>query len=293
MIRGTASLRAGDGNVMTSETAQFVSYGSGEPYETLIVEVEDRVATVTLNRPERGNALNATLHAELGDFWEGAREDDDIWCVIITGAGRRHFCTGADMREAASGAEGRVGQRRVYGLPWPYRFYKPIITALNGTTAGGGLLFVWESHIVIAADHVDFLEPHLSVSQLPAGEIYGLADAGLPWPVALRMALMGTAGERVSAQRMYDLGLVTEIVPYEQLLERAREIADIVMQMSPLVTRLLLEGAWRMRDGSLGPSESSRWAHDEQQARGLRDSEDATEGPRAFVEKRRPVWTGR
>ena len=278
---------------MTSGTKRFVSYETGQPYETLLVDVEDRVATVTLNRPERGNALDATLHADLGDFWKGAREDDDIWCVIVTGAGRRHFCTGADMREAASGAEGRIGERRVSGLPWQYQFYKPIICALNGTTAGGGLLFAWESHIVIAADHVDFLEPHLSVSQLPAGEIFGLADAGLPWPVALRMALMGTAGERVSAQRMYDLGIVTELVPYERLMERAREIADIVMQMSPVTTRLLLEGAWRMRDQSIGVSEASRWAHDQQRERGLRESEDAKEGPRAFVEKRRPVWTGR
>ncbi len=278
---------------MTSQTKQFVSYEAGEPYESLLVEVEDRVATVTLNRPERGNALNATMHADLGDFWKGAREDDDIWCVIVTGAGVRHFCTGADMREAASGAEGRVGERRVYGLPWPYQFYKPIISALNGTTAGGGLLFVWESHIVIAADHVDFLEPHLSVSQLPAGEIYGLADAGLPWPVALRMALMGTAGERVSAQRMYDLGIVTELVPQERLLERAHEIADIVLQMSPLATRLLLEGAWHMRDRSVGPAEAGKRAHDLQRERGLRESADAKEGPLAFVEKRRPVWTGR
>ena len=92
------------------------------------------------------------------------------------------------------------------------------------------------------------------------------------------MALMGTAGERVSAQRMYDLGIVTELVPYERLMERAREIADIVMQMSPVTTRLLLEGAWRMRDQAIGVSEASRWAHDQQRERGLRESFRCGEG---------------
>lgn len=276
---------------MTTETAQFPSYETKQPYETLLVEVQDRVATVTLNRPESGNALNATLHAELADFWQGARDDDDIWCVILTGAGQRHFCTGADMREAASGTEGRVGSRRVMGLPWPYRFFKPLILALNGTTAGGGLLFMWQAQIVIAADHVNFLEPHLSVGQVPASEIYGLADGGLPWNIGMRMALLGTTGERVSAERMHQLGAISEIVPGAQLLTRAHEIADNVMQMSPLATRAFLEGAWNIRENGLGITEGSAYGH----ALGgeLRDTEDAAEGPRSFVEKRKPVWKAR
>ena len=276
---------------MTSVTGQFVSYETGRPYETLLVEVADRVATVTLNRPESGNALNAQLHAELADFWQGARDDDDVWVVILTGAGQRHFCTGADMREAASGSEGRLGSRRVMGLPWPYRFFKPIICALNGTAAGGGLIFVWESHITIAADHVTFLEPHLSVGQVPASEIYGLANGGLPWNIGHRMALLGTTGERVSAQRMYDLGVVSELVPGERLLERARELADHVMQMSPLATRAYLEGAWQMREDGAGVSAGSNHGHALGHA--LRETEDYLEGPRSFVEKRRPVWKAR
>jgi enoyl-CoA hydratase/carnithine racemase len=276
---------------MTSGTAQAVSYETGKPYEMLLVEVEDRVATVTLNRPESGNALNAQLHAELADFWQGARDDDDVWVVILTGAGKRHFCTGADMREASSGSEGRLGSRRVMGLPWPFRFFKPVICALNGTTAGGGLIFAWEAHITIAADHVNFLEPHLSVGQVPASEIYGLANSGLPWNIGHRMALLGTTGERVSAQRMYDLGIVSELVPGDKLLERAREIAGNVMQMSPLATRAYLEGAWQMREDGVGITAGS--AHGHELGHALRETEDYSEGPRSFVEKRRPVWKAR
>src|SRR5690606_32143209 len=107
---------------------------------------------------------------------------DDVWAIILTGAGDRHFCTGADMREAASAyREGSELERwsdtpgdrsENFGLPWQFEVFKPTICAINGTTAGGGLLFIWQSHITIAADDADFLEPHTAVSQLPYTEIY-------------------------------------------------------------------------------------------------------------------------
>jgi enoyl-CoA hydratase/carnithine racemase len=267
------------------------SYESNEAYQAISVSVDDKIATVTLNRPENGNALNAQMHAELADFWQGAREDDTIWAVILTGAGDRHFCTGADMREAASGSAGRLGQRRVFGLPWQYKFFKPIILALNGLTAGGGLIFMWESHIVIAAEHVKFLEPHLSVGQVPASEIYGLANGGLPWNVGLRMALLGTTGERLDAERMHQLGVVSEIVSKDGLQARAKEIAKQVLQVSPLATRAFLEGAWNLRENGIGISEGNNFGHDLGHA--LSDTEDYKEGPRSFVEKRKPEWKAR
>ena len=267
---------------------ELSSYESNETYEAISVELEDKIATVKLNRPENGNALNAQMHAELADFWQGARDDDRVWAVILTGAGDRHFCTGADMREAASGSEGRLGQRRIFGLPWQFKFFKPIILALNGLTAGGGLIFMWESHIVIAAEHVKFLEPHLSVGQVPASEIYGLANGGLPWNIGLRMALLGTTGERVDAERMHQLGAISEIVPQDALQARAREIANNVLQVSPLATRAFLEGAWNLRENGIGISEGSNYGHDLGHA--LKDTEDYTEGPRSFVEKRKPEW---
>ena len=263
-------------------------YESNEDYNAITVVVEDRIATVTLNRPENGNALNAQMHADLANFWQGAKDDDDIWAVILTGAGDRHFCTGADMREAASGSEGRLGQRRIFGLPWQFKFFKPIILALNGLTAGGGLIFMWESHIVIAADDVKFLEPHLSVGQVPASEIYGLANGGLPWNIGLRMALLGTTGERIDVKRMYDLGVVSEIVPKKDLQERAKEIAKSVLQVSPLATRAFLEGAWNLRENGIGISEGNNFGHDLGHA--LSDTVDYKEGPRSFVEKRKPEW---
>ena len=141
---------------------------------------------------------------------------------------------------------------------------------------------------VIAAEHVKFLEPHLSVGQVPASEIYGLANGGLPWNIGLRMALLGTTGERVDAERMHQLGAISEIVPQDALQARAREIANNVLQVSPLATRAFLEGAWNLRENGIGISEGSNYGHDLGHA--LTDTEDYTEGPRSFVEKRKPDW---
>lgn len=271
-----------------------------EDFEAITVDVTDRIATVTLNRPEAGNALNSVMHRELATFWRWAKDADEVWAIILTGAGDRHFCTGADMREAASayneGAElerwsGDGGNRMEnFGLPWQFEVHKPTICALNGLTAGGGLLFIWQSHITIAADHVTFLEPHTAVSQLPYTEIYGLALSGLPWGIAMRMGLMGTK-ERISVERAYQLGLVSEVVSRDELLDRARSIANDILEMSPLAVRALIEGAHAVRSRGLGITEGFEVGAPLSSQ--LRETEDHREGPKAFAEKRKPEWQAR
>jgi len=272
---------------------------AAEEFETIAVEVRDRIAVVTLNRPESGNALNSTMHRELAKFWTRAKDDDGIWAIILTGAGDRHFCTGADMREAASAY--RAGSEldrwrddsdrsQDFGLPWQFGVHKPIICALNGTTAGGGLLFMWQAHITIAAEGISFLEPHTAVGQLPFSEIYGLALSGLPWGIAMRMGLMGTK-ERMPVQRAYELGLVSEIVPRDRLMARAHEIASDILEMSPLAIRSLIEGAHQIRSAGWGITEA--FAAGSQLSTALRSTKDHREGPLAFAEKRKPQWEAR
>lgn len=268
-------------------------------YETLRMDMDGRVAVITLNRPESGNALNSVMHRELADFWKRVKQDDDIWAVVLTGAGPRHFCTGADMREAASayrqGGElerwtTRSNRSDDFGLPWQFEVTKPTICAINGTCAGGGLLFIWQSHITIAADNADFLEPHTAVGQLPFSEIYGLALGGLPWGIAMRMGLMGTR-ERMSVERAYELGLVSEAVPRDRLVDRAKEIANTVLEMSPLAVRSLIEGAHIIRSSGMGITDAFKVGGYLSSA--LRNTEDHREGPVAFAEKRRPNWKAR
>lgn len=264
-------------------------------YEAITVEARDRIRIVTLDRPDSGNALNSTMHRELASFWSEFKHDDDAWITIVTGAGDRHFCTGADMNEVAQANNGNedLGEwnqnsQREHnsGLPWQFEIYKPIICAINGVCAGGGLLFVWQSDIVIASEQSTFLEPHAAVGRIPYSEILGVASR-MPLGIAMRMGMMGTA-ERMTAERAYQLGFVSEIVPHKRLLERALEIAHIILQMSPLAVRSLKEIVVRSINSGLGMQDALALGQlITDQSRGF---EDQKEGPRAFAEKRKPQW---
>jgi enoyl-CoA hydratase/carnithine racemase len=206
--------------------------------ETVIYEVEDKIATVTLNRPERMNALNTQLHQELYQVWQDVKWNEDVEVIIITGSGRG-FCTGADVSEAASAAASGQevqryravrGQRRdgEAGMPYEHEIWKPMICAINGTCAGGGFHFVWMSDFAICVPEATFLEPHVSVGRVPVREMLGMATR-MPLSYVMRMAYMGTQ-ERINAEKAERLGIVTEVVPRENLLPRARELASMILK---------------------------------------------------------------
>jgi enoyl-CoA hydratase/carnithine racemase len=269
-------------------------------YETILVEVRGHTACITLNRPERLNAINDVMIVEINQAYRWAEESDDIWTVIITGSGRA-LCSGADVRKAhenndvvyAPGID-HQGDAILSSLrqwdapqeatpPW-LQMTKPIICAVNGICCGAGLDLVTTSDIPIAADDATFFDPHVSIGVASGREVVRLARV-LPLAVAMRISLMGKH-ERMSAQRAFDLGLVTEVVPADQLVDRAWEIAETVNRNAPLAvrgTRLAI------RKGLTLPIYEA-----ELLAEGYRMktaiTQDAAEGAAAFMEKRDPEW---
>jgi enoyl-CoA hydratase/carnithine racemase len=262
-------------------------------YESIGYEVADRIATITLNRPEALNALSPSMVGELRTAYAEAEADDQVWLLLVTGTGRA-FCTGADVGEIPE--DGRVVYDEPYlstfpqweapqeGTP-PFRaMTKPIVVAVNGICCGAGLDWVTTGDIVIASDQATFFDPHVSIGLVSGREVVRLARA-LPTTVALRMALMGKH-ERMSAARAYELGLVSEVVEHEQLMERAREIASIVNRNAPLAVRGTRLAIRRGLDLPMHDAEVMAETFRERVVR----TDDAKEGPLAFMEKRDPVW---
>lgn len=264
-------------------------------YETILYDVEDRVATITFNRPDKLNAVNATMGDELRDAYQRAEDDDDVWTIIVTAAGRA-FCTGADVGVIRT--DGRVPYEGRYlstFAEWeapqeatpPFRnMAKPILVAVNGLCSGAGLDLVTTADIVIASERAEFFDPHVSIGLSSGREMVRLARV-LPLNVAMRVALTGKH-ERLGVQRAYDLGLVTEVVAHEQLLDRAREIAALINLNAPLAVRGTRMAIRKGLGLPLYEAELVAEAYRERVTR----TDDAKEGPRAFLERRDPDWKG-
>ncbi|MBI2305333.1 MAG: enoyl-CoA hydratase/isomerase family protein [Chloroflexi bacterium] len=254
-------------------------------YKAITYEKKGRIAYVTLNRPEVANAHNGVMGRELREAWEDANKDENIWVAILTGAGDKHFCTGADMRAATEGESGGGGWGDI-----PEDFWKPVILAINGVCAGGGWHFVWQSDFAIASEHATFLEPHVSVGWVPLREMLGAANR-MPLSAALRMAMLGTK-ERMTAQRAFDLGVITEVVPQTQLMPRATEIAGWICEQAPLAVQSIKEVLHRAYELRYAQREVFEYGNMLREFK-THHSEDYLEGPRAFVQKRKPVWKGK
>jgi len=264
-------------------------------YETVLFQVDNRIATITLNRPERKNAVNQKLKDELGECWRRVKADPDIWVAIVTGAGDA-FSSGADVESLATGGFAKPDRWRelatienIADLPTPrrQRVHKPVIAAVNGVVAGFSLDLVTEADIPIASERAYFVDPHVSLGYVSSHEMVNMARR-VPVAVCLRMALLGSR-ERMSAQRAYEVGLVTEVVPHERLMPRARELAEMVLSNAPLAvwgTKMaILQGL------GLPIPQAEEIAAGYLEV--VEQSEDHEEGPRAFVERRKPVWKAR
>jgi len=263
--------------------------------DTLRFEVADRVATITLDRPARKNAMNQQMKDELRAAWQRVKADPDVWVAIVTGAGEA-FSSGADVESLAGGGFPKADRWRqlamiegIRELPTPRRqlVHKPVIAAVNGVVAGFSLDLVTETDIPIASERAYFVDPHVSLGYVSSHEMVNMARR-VPVAVCLRMALLGSR-ERMSAQRAYEVGLVTEVVPHERLMARAREIADMICSNAPLAvwgTKMaILQGL------GLPIPQAEEIAAGYLEI--VEQSEDHAEGPRAFVAKRRPEWKGR
>ncbi|QFU89541.1 Carnitinyl-CoA dehydratase [Amycolatopsis sp. YIM 10] len=258
------------------------------PWETLDVEVDkEGVVVVRLNRPDRMNAISPDMLEELARFWPAFDAAPDTRVAVVTGAGERAFCSGADVGTVADRSRARTGifERENRFTPLQNQVRKPSICAVNGVCAGGGLHFVADTDFTIAADSATFLDPHVSVGQVSAIETIVLSRR-VPHQAVMRMMLLGRS-ERIDARRALEMGLVTEIVPAADLQERALELARAVAAGSPAAIAASRQVVWDALDRPLHDALRIAWpilrAHGDHHP-------DAQEGPKAFFEKRPPKW---
>ena len=248
-------------------------------YEMIDFETRDHIAYITFNRPDSLNAYNKQMMEELVAIWEEYDANPDMRVAIITGKGKA-FCAGFDLKEGAAG----VPDISSYAPFTPKKsgVFKPVICAVNGVCAGGGFRFLLESDLPLCSDNATFLDPHVSVGYMSQPEIIALSRS-IGYFNALRIGIVGRY-ERVSAQRAYELGMVTEVVPQEQLLARAEELAQTIKLNGPGAVRATIEGMWRSLDleGATRSSELISRFHAE--------TPEYVEGPLAFAEKRKPSW---
>jgi dehydration protein DpgD len=260
-------------------------------YDHVIYERRDHVAYVTLNRPERMNALDAHSHAELIEIFDDFEQDPDAWLAIITGAGDRAFCAGNDLKataQASANGERRVGpDARFAAITRGYDCPKPLIGAVNGVAAGGGFEIALACDVVIAADSARFGLPEPRVGLIAgAGGIHRLTRQ-IPLKQAMGMLMTGRLIDGEEGRR---LGFVNEVVPAAQLMEAAERWASEMLECSPLLLQITKESAQAGFGLTVDEAIALDW---EERIPRMLASQDYVEGPKAFAEKRAPVWTGR
>jgi len=259
-------------------------------YTTLDVRREGHVGWLVFDRPDRGNAMDAAMLAELETAWRELDDDPEVRVIVNTGNGPA-FQTGLDVRQLAQDPEAlreqsrRTKRAELKLTAWHNQVWKPVIAAVNGVCAGGGLHFVADADVVLASSDATFLDPHVSIGQVTAYEAVALVRKS-PMEAIVRMAFMGRH-ERITAERARQLGILSEVVETpERLRERAQELADAIARNSPAAMAATKRALWGALE--VGLTEGCRrgarelvamWGHPDQ-----------TEGPLAWAERREPRW---
>jgi E-phenylitaconyl-CoA hydratase len=253
-------------------------------------EKQSGVATLTLDNPKARNAFDYEMTQQLRRYWGEIARDPEIVCAILTGAGEKAFCTGWDITSTASGESQQFASVKRQDAPYGQitavqnRCWKPVITAVNGMCVGGGLHFVADGDLVIAADTATFFDTHCEVGLVSALEPASLARK-IPLDAVMRMALLGSA-ERMSAARAREIGLVGEVVPAASLMTRARELAAILARYSPTALARTKRAIWTSLEHGIEEGLDAAQAVLDEHA----SHPDMLEGTRAFLEKRKPSW---
>lgn len=215
-------------------------------YETIELTLADHVATITLDRPDQLNSFNETMCAEISDVWGLVRDTDDIHVAVLQANGERAFCTGIDIKTGAWWFDKNIWNQEDPGVhlgPRANKVWKPVVCAVQGMCAGGGQYLVNESDIVICAEGATFFDPHANGGIVSALEPIGMLHRGVPLGDVLRWALMGTE-ERITAETALRLGLVTEVVPPDQLRARAADIAAQIASRNPIAIQGTVRAIW-------------------------------------------------
>lgn len=215
-------------------------------------EVDEHLATITLNRPDAMNAISAQMAGELAWAWQTVRDNDDIHAVVLRAAGDRAFCTGVDVKGNSdwflkSNVWNSFDPGTVISPKLTHRCWKPVITAVHGLAAGGAQYLLNESDIIICSEDAAFFDPHANASIVSALEPIGMLQRGIPLGEVLRWALMGTE-ERISAATALRIGLVSEVVSRADLWGRAHEIAASIAARSPQSIQGTIRAIWESLD---------------------------------------------
>jgi len=264
----------------------------GELEPPALIEVRDHVMVITLNRPDARNAVNAEMCIVVGDALTRAEEDPDVRVVVLTGSGDKAFCAGADLKAISRGESVIPAGREAWGLAGyvGHAISKPTIAAVNGPALGGGTELVLASDLVVAADTATFGLPEVKRGLVAgAGGAFRLIEK-LPPVVAMELLL---TGEPISAAQALDLHLINRVVPAADVLTAALELAAAIAANAPLSVQVSKQIALAQEPDGTRPREATGWAMTTKLLSVIAQSEDAKEGPRAFAERRLPVWKGR
>ncbi|MGH7822178.1 MAG: enoyl-CoA hydratase-related protein [Candidatus Binatia bacterium] len=265
----------------------------------VLYEKKDGIATVTMNRPEVRNAIDPEMLCRLADAWQDIIDDPSVRVAILTGAGDAAFCAGADLDKLVRMMQGQIPPENEFderikndipliyeGLLRNIEVPKPIVAAVKGFCVAGGLEILQATDIRIAADDAEFGLAEVKWSLFPMGGSTARLARQIPFTHAMYILL---SGERISAAEAYRIGLVTKLVPAAKVLDEARRIAGIIRDNGPLavqaVKRSVLAG--------LGLPIERALEKELEIGIPVSMSEDAREGPRAFKEKRKPVFKAR
>lgn len=259
----------------------------------VLVDRRGHVMIVTINRPEARNAVNRAVHLGVGQALEEAEADPDVWALILTGAGDQAFCAGADLKAISRGEtlspDDPAQQAWGFGGYVTHHISKPTIAAVNGFALGGGTELTLASDLAVAAETAMFGLPEVKRGILAgAGGAFRLA-AQLPPKIAMEILL---TGDPISAHRAQELGLVNAVTAPARLMDAALELAARITVNAPLSVQASKRIARGIVDGRVA-NEDASWELSRREGLRLRTSEDAKEGPRAFAEKRAPVWKAR
>ena len=258
---------------------------------SVLYSLENHVARVTIDRADRMNAVDDATADALEEIWQRIEGDNDVRVVVLTGSGERAFCAGADMKAGGNTKTGleywaHARQGGFGGLTLRKSLHVPVIARVNGLAVGGGFELVLGCDIVVAAEHSSFGLPEARVGRMPLDGGMIVLPRMIPQKVAMGMLL---TGNRISAQEAESYGLVNEVAPSDELDAAVDRWVESILKCAPLSVKAIKECVKETGDLSIDEAQSKRLPA----LIAALQSEDADEGPRAFREKRDPVWKGR
>jgi enoyl-CoA hydratase/carnithine racemase len=267
--------------------------------QTLLYEEKNGVAWVTMNRPQVDNAFDTAMQHELRDTWRALRRNDDVRAVVLTGSGDRAFCSGIDRQDAiASRLSGEDTSEIGHASGSPYMFddvgdlicpkrndlWKPVIAAVNGLACGGAFYILGEVDIIIASDNATFFDPHVTYGMVSGFESIHVRQR-MPLGETLRLVLLGSH-ERMSAQRAHEIGYVSEVVPRQDLHERAEWVAERIAEAPELAIQGTVRSVWAAQEMSREQALALAYTYV-----GMGTTqENLAEGQAKFASGQRPKW---